>query len=1028
MALLAAAIVCIAWQALQLRGSAAVPWGLLVATILLLALAIRHRVWADRGPVTSMRDSTTPPNAPAIADERHELDILRAVARSSTDRVFAKDLAGRYIHYNHAMGVNTGRSAAEVIGKTDIELFDAQTAAGFAENDRAALAAEEPVVFEEAVAVPAGFRQLLCTKSRLLDRDGRLIGLLGVTSDVFDARRAERALRDNEAHYRSVVSSLNVGVLVVDTQGTVLSCNPAAERMTGLRNEDWRGGAVVPPGWCLQHADGSAMPLEEVPTTRVLAGAPAIHDVLMLTTRPDGVTFFFEISAVPVPNPDTGELMAVVTSFADVTQRKQMEHELEQIRLDLEGQVARRTLALQFANDALENSARFNKTITDTIPGRVAYWDAKQRFRFVNPSYASWFGTTPDRMVGRRLAEIFEKGDMDSIGPRIEAALAGVPQHFEREQPNPVDNTRFVHQVHYVPETVDGEVRGVYVMAFDITDLKDAETRLQLANDALAASNAEARAATRAKSAFLANMSHEIRTPMNAVIGLTRLLERDARDGVQRDRLGKIGDAAHHLLSIINDILDLSKVEAGKLELEHAEFSVETMLERAVDMVRTRAQAKGLELTIDTGKLPSRMRGDETRLSQMLINLLSNAVKFTPSGSIALRGALLGQAGRELEVRFEVEDTGESISPERQAAVFNAFEQADASTTRRYGGTGLGLALTRQLALAMGGEVGVSSVEGSGSTFWFTATLQAPDDAGPGRPAFSTAGLRAFLVGDATAARRELGRQIRALGMHADETANGDEALEHVESEMAARRPYDVLFFESAGAPDANLRTIDGLRGRLGAGMPPCILVAADADGAMEQRRSIAPFAHTMARPASAAALEEGIALALLADETSQPSSRDIPSQAESLLRQRHAGQRILLAEDNPINQEVAKELLRIADLSVEAANNGAIAVELALSRQYDLILMDMQMPTMDGLEATRRIRLGAGGAIPVIAMTANAFAEDRAACLDAGMNDHIAKPVDPDRLYATLLRWLPLHAGNQPQRAGATGAAPHAE
>ncbi|HEX6364468.1 MAG TPA: ATP-binding protein, partial [Albitalea sp.] len=389
--------------------------------------------------------------------------------------------------------------------------------------------------------------------------------------------------------------------------------------------------------------------------------------------------------------------------------------------------------------------------------------------------------------------------------------------------------------------------------------------------------------------AFLANMSHEIRTPLNAIIGLTHLLERDAADGVQRDRLHKVGDAAQHLLQVLNDILDLSKIDAGKLVLEMADFSLAGLLERTCALVAEDAQAKGLLLHADADGLPDALRGDPTRLSQALLNLLSNAVKFTERGSVGLRGTLLGEDAGGLLVRFEVRDTGIGISADDQARLFAAFEQADTSTTRRYGGTGLGLAITRHLAALMGGEIGVASTPGEGSTFWFTARL-----------------------------------------------------------------------------------------------------------------------AHAKAAPAC----------------TARPAHGALAAQR---LQQAHAGARVLLVEDNPVNREVAIELMLSCGLAVDLATTGPLAIEKAAERDYDLVLMDVQMPGMDGLEATRHIRALPGrGQVPIVALTAHSFGEHRAACIEAGMNDYVSKPVNPEVLFDKLLRWLPEHPATAlPPAAGACAGPP---
>ncbi len=538
--------------------------------------------------------------------------------------------------------------------------------------------------------------------------------------------------------------------------------------------------------------------------------------------------------------------------------------------------------SLKQKTDELDESRLLLRNVIDTVPMRVFWKDRDSRYLGCNPAFARDAGRThPHEIVGADDASLgwADQADLYRADDRrvMETGVARIDYEEPRTTP---DGRRIWLRTSKVPlRNPRGDVVGVLGVYTDVTEDKRAREELNLyrrrleemveqRTGELVAAKEAAEAASVAKSAFLANMSHEIRTPLNAITGMAYLIRRSGLSDAQAEQLNKIDAASRHLLAIVNAVLELSKIESEKLEMERIALDVHAVVGNVTALLRDRIEAKALALRTEIGPLPEGLIGDPTRLQQALLNYASNAVRFTETGGIAISVELLEDSPSSARLRFQVRDTGIGIDAEAMSRIFSAFEQADNTTTRKYGGTGLGLAITKKLAGLMGGHVGATSVPCAGSTFWFTVRLD-------------------------------------------------------------------------KGAP------------------------------------------HRAAAPAAGTDPEEQI-------------------------RRRHRGARILLVEDEPVNQQVARTMLELAGLEVDVADDGERALELARERRYGAILMDVQMPRMDGLDATRRIRgLPAQRDTPVIATTGNAFAEDRERCLRAGMNDFIAKPVDPQRLFSVLLGWL---------------------
>jgi two-component system, sensor histidine kinase and response regulator len=716
---------------------------------------------------------------------------------------------------------------------------------------------------------------------------------------------------------------------------------------------------------------------------------------------------------------ETGQPFQEVQSFADA--RGEQRHWLV-LKFPLTGSSGALSIGgaaieitkQQRAADLIKHSEERYRTLFEEAPIAIHELDAQGIMRRVNRAECNMLGLEREEIIGRHASDFVTADLRETSRASVREKLAGTKplEPFERKFQG-VDGRVWIAQIHETPILDEkGAIQGMRTFMIDLTDRHLAHERadafsrqLQENNAALERALASAQEATKLKSQFLANMSHEIRTPMNGVLGMTELLLKTELSADQRELASGVCQSGEHLLSIINDILDLSKIEAGKLELERASFELAPVLESAIELMAPSAHGKGLELIYFVGHgVPSRAIGDAARLRQVLLNLVGNAVKFTSRGEVEVRVEAKESNVGETVLRFSIRDSGIGVPLDVQDRLFSAFMQADSSTTRKYGGTGLGLAITRRIVDLMHGEVGMESIPGQGSTFWFTARFGAESVEESKELRSWLQGLPVLIVDDNASSRAILEEYTRSWGMRPQSAGGGAGALE-------------LLSLRAESGDAFRLALVD--RRVLGAGGALVDRIATDPRYRATRLVALNPIGipatcdtatACVSKPIKRAALFEAICRVLGGSESQSPAVPACQPAAAVAARGR-----ILVAEDNPVNQRVAKLQVQRLGFEVDVVENGALALEAIQERHYSMVLMDCQMPRMDGYEATRELRRRQNGGrrIPIVAMTANAFAADREACLQAGMDDYLSKPVELRALEEVLHRWaLPVPSG----------------
>jgi len=957
-------------------------------------LAQKEELLAQQGELTAQREELK------VSEERSRL-----ILESSGEGIFGTDTEGLITFANPAVCRMLGFSAKELIGQPSHATFHHHRPDGseypkeecpmFAayRHGKASRIDDEFLWCKNGSGLPVEYGATPMLK------DGTVVGAVVSFTDVTERKRNEQALATSEKKTRRILETSAEGFWLIDNDAVTVEVNDAMCRILRRPREAIVGHSIF------EFTDEENTRVFKENVSRRAHGEAGAYDVSLKT--PDGSLVPCQISASPLLD-EHGEKMGAFAMCTDITERKRAEQSSRQASF-LSDMALELTKSGYWHIDYSDPEYYYQSERAARIVGEEIKPDG--RYHLQN----EWFS----RLVEADPALAKEAGE------RYQGAIEGKYKSYDTiyAYKRPCDGRIvWLHASGSVVRGGDGKVRFMYGVYQDITDMRQMEDELRQAKS-------KAEEATQMKSMFLANMSHEIRTPMNAIIGLSHLALKTQLTPKQRDYVAKVHNAGTSLLAVINDILDFSKIEAGKLDLETTDFRLDEVIGSVTTLTAQKAHDKGLEFLAHVSpEIPEHLLGDPLRLGQILTNFVNNAVKFTEHGEIRVNIEQLERTGEKVQLKFSVRDSGIGMTKEQAAKLFQPFTQADMSTTRKHGGTGLGLTICLRLVELMGGRIWLESEPGVGSTFYFTVWLGVGSAAGTGKVVpEKLARLRVLVVDDNSAAREILQEPLSTIASHVEVVASGKEAIAAIQQHDATE-PYDIVFM------DWRMPGMDGLQASRHIKSdetlihpPHIVLVTAFGREEVREEAERLQLDGFLVKPVTKSMIVDAL-VNVFADSGEKAVANP---EGEQMARLR--GARILLTEDNEINQQVAVELLESAGATVKVANNGRVAVETLYNGPqpppFDVVLMDLQMPEMDGYQATTKIRADPRfSLLPIVAMTAHATIEERQRCLAVGMNDHISKPIDPGLLFETVGRFYkPLTPSLSPSEGERVVAPPDA-